>query len=214
MSERDAKSRQLEVLRQTDLRGLFEPNQVSVVLSCSPATRVKASAPTIRLLPNSTRRHGCRWCHRPQSNAPTGLEPHHPSRGPRGTAQSYPQRPEDPGHYRVRNDVIDTGGSVTLRHNSRLHHIGPGTRRAGTPVTLLVDDLYIRVIGRHTGELIRELTLDPTRDYQPRGLPPGPQHEPKNETMEPARGIEPLTFRLQVGNTGSVRVRLRPLHAP
>jgi len=54
VSERDAKSRQLEILRQTDLRGLFEPNQVSVVLSCSPATRVKASAPTIRLLSNST----------------------------------------------------------------------------------------------------------------------------------------------------------------
>ena len=27
---------------------------------------------------------------------------------------------------------------------------------------------------RDTGQLIRELTLDPTRDYQPRGLPPGP----------------------------------------
>jgi transposase InsO family protein len=77
-------------------------------------------------------------------------------------------------HCRVRHDRIDTGGSVTLRHNSRLHHIGLGTRRAGTPVTLLVHDLHIRVIHRHTGDLIRELTLDPTRDYQPRGLPPGP----------------------------------------
>ena len=49
-----------------------------------------------------------------------------------------------------------------------------GRRLAGTPVTLLVDDLHIRVIHRHTGELIRELTLDPSRDFQPRGLPPGP----------------------------------------
>jgi transposase InsO family protein len=95
--------------------------------------------------------------------------------------QAYTARPKatatgpyiDP-HWRVRHDRIDTGGSVTLRHNSRLHHIGLGTRRAGTRVTLLVDDLHIRVIGRDTGELIRELTLDPTRDYQPRGLPPGP----------------------------------------
>jgi hypothetical protein len=31
----------------------------------------------------------------------------------------------------------------------------------------LIDDLHIRVIHRHTGDLIRELTLDPTRDYQP-----------------------------------------------
>ena len=74
----------------------------------------------------------------------------------------------------MRNDIIDTGGSVTLRHDSRLHHIGLGAARAGTRVIILVDDLHIRVIARNTGELIRELVLDPTRDYQPRGLPPGP----------------------------------------
>ncbi|MGH3385466.1 MAG: integrase core domain-containing protein [Nocardioidaceae bacterium] len=77
-------------------------------------------------------------------------------------------------HCRVRHDRIDQGGTVTLRHNSRLHHIGLGRGIAGTPVTLLVDDLHIRAIHRHTGELIRELTLDPTRDFQPRGVPPGP----------------------------------------
>jgi transposase InsO family protein len=105
----------------------------------------------------------------------------------RTPAQSYTARPKAtatgtpiiPAHYRVRHDKIDTGGSVTLRHNSKLHHIGLGTRRAGTPVTLLIDDLHIRVIGRHTGEIIRELTLDPTRDYQPRGLPPGPPKRAK-----------------------------------
>jgi transposase InsO family protein len=77
-------------------------------------------------------------------------------------------------HWRIRHDRIDSSGTVTLRHNSRLHHIGLGRRLAATPVTLLVDDLRIRVIERHTGELLRELILDPTRDFQPRGLPPGP----------------------------------------
>jgi transposase InsO family protein len=96
-------------------------------------------------------------------------------------AQAYAARPKAiptgikiPAHYRVRNDTIDAGGTVTLRHNSRLHHIGLGAAARGTHVTLLVDDLHIRVISRDTGQLIRELTLDPTRDYQPRGLPPGP----------------------------------------
>jgi transposase InsO family protein len=88
--------------------------------------------------------------------------------------KAVPTGPVIPAHYRVRTDKIDTGGSVTLRHNSRLHHIGLGTRLAGTRVQLLIDDLHIRVIARDTGQLIRELTLDPTRDYQPRGLPPGP----------------------------------------
>ena len=34
---------------------------------------------------------------------------------------------------------------------------------------MLVQDLHIRVINAATGELLRELTLDPTRDYQPTG---------------------------------------------
>jgi hypothetical protein len=35
------------------------------------------------------------------------------------------------------------------------------------PVTVLIDDLDIRVLNRDTGQLIRKLTLDPTSDYQP-----------------------------------------------
>jgi hypothetical protein len=40
---------------------------------------------------------------------------------------------------------------------------------------MLIQDLNIRIINAATAELIRELTLDPTRDYQPRGVPPGPK---------------------------------------
>jgi hypothetical protein len=57
---------------------------------------------------------------------------------------------------------------VTLRHNGRLHHLGIGRTHAGTHVILLVHDLHIRVVNAITGELLRELTLDPGRDYQPR----------------------------------------------
>lgn len=35
-------------------------------------------------------------------------------------------------HERVRHDRVDKAGSVTLRHNSRLHHIGAGRTHAGT----------------------------------------------------------------------------------
>ena len=74
-------------------------------------------------------------------------------------------------HFRVRHDRIDKTGSVTLRHNSRLHHIGIGRAHKHTPVTLLVADLDIRVIATQTGELLRHLTLNPTRDYQPQNQP-------------------------------------------
>jgi transposase InsO family protein len=70
------------------------------------------------------------------------------------------------GHFRVRHDKIDSNGKLTLRHNSRLHHIGIGRRHAGTPVLLLVHDLHIRVLST-SGQLLRDLTLDPTRNYQP-----------------------------------------------
>ena len=70
-------------------------------------------------------------------------------------------------HFRVRRDRVDTDGKLTLRHNSRLHHIGIGRRWSGTQVLILARDLNIRIITQADGELIRELTLDPARDYQP-----------------------------------------------
>ncbi|HVM20035.1 MAG TPA: IS481 family transposase [Egibacteraceae bacterium] len=73
-------------------------------------------------------------------------------------------------HYRVRHDRIDTSGVVTLRHDSRLHHIGVGRRHAGTDVLILVRDLHVRVLTSQ-GELVRELTLDPAKDYQPQAGP-------------------------------------------
>ena len=44
-----------------------------------------------------------------------------------------------------------------------------------TPVTLLVADLDIRVIATQTGELLRHLTLNPNRDYQPKNIPEKPR---------------------------------------
>ena len=110
------------------------------------------------------------------------LRRHTPAQAYAARPKAVPSGPIIGAHHRVRTDRIDRHGSVTLRHNSRLHHIGLGARLGGTPVMLLVDDLHIRVIHRYTGELIRALTLDPTRDYQPRGLPPGP---PKQTAATP-----------------------------
>src|SRR5215831_1254360 len=77
-------------------------------------------------------------------------------------------------HDRVRTDKVGVTGTVTLRHAGRLHRIGIGRTHAGTPILLLVHDLNIRIINAATGELLRHLTLDPTRIYQATGQPPGP----------------------------------------
>jgi transposase InsO family protein len=71
------------------------------------------------------------------------------------------------GHYRVREDRVSKAGNVTVRYLSRLRHIGLGRAHTGKPVKLLIADDYVRVVGAD-GSLLRELVLDPARDYQPR----------------------------------------------
>ena len=97
----------------------------------------------------------------------------HRALGRRTPAEAYVARPKatplpapiiDP-HFRVRRDRVDTGGTITLRHNSRLHHLALGRRHRGARVLVLVRDLEVRVLTEN-GELLRQLTLDPTRDYQ------------------------------------------------
>jgi transposase InsO family protein len=97
-------------------------------------------------------------------------------------AAAYAARPKAaPGdrsadtHDRVRTDKIGSTGTVTLRHGGRLYHIGIGRAHAGTEILLLVQDLHVRIVAATTGELLRELTLDPNRNYQPTGRPPGPK---------------------------------------
>jgi len=82
-------------------------------------------------------------------------------------------------HARLRHDIVDKAGCITLRHAGRLHHIGISRIHTGQPVIVLVDDLNIRIVHATTGELLRELTLDPSRDYQPTGRPKGPQKRQK-----------------------------------
>jgi hypothetical protein len=70
-------------------------------------------------------------------------------------------------HDRVRHDKVDKSGKITLRYQGRLYSIGIGRTHTRTRVIVLVHDLDIRIIDAATGELLRELTLDPTKRYQP-----------------------------------------------
>lgn len=81
--------------------------------------------------------------------------------------KAQPHTGDTPSPWRIRHDRIDTTGTVTIRHNGRLHHIGVGRRHAHTPILMIVNDLDIRIINPTTGQLIRQLTLNPDRDYQP-----------------------------------------------
>ncbi|WP_231387948.1 helix-turn-helix domain-containing protein [Mycobacterium sp. 360MFTsu5.1] len=112
----------------------------------------------------------------PRSRRPHRSLPHRAT-----PAVVYTSRPKaQPGqcldtHDRVRTDRVDQAGAVTLRVNGRLHHIGIGRHHYRTRVLILAHDHHITVINAATGHVLRDFTLDPTRDYQPTGAPKGPK---------------------------------------
>ena len=97
----------------------------------------------------------------------------HRALGRRTPSQAFHARPKagptglplDDAHYRIRHDTIDPSGVFTLRHNSRLHHIGIGRRHAGTRVLILVHDLP------HPGPEPRRRTPTRTAPRPDQGLP-------------------------------------------
>ncbi len=71
----------------------------------------------------------------------------HRAIGRRTPAEAFGGRPKAtptlaglkvPAHFRIRRDKVDKTGVITLRHNSRLHHVGLGRRLTGTRVLVLV----------------------------------------------------------------------------
>lgn len=95
--------------------------------------------------------------------------------------KATPAKPSIPVHYRVRRDKTDAIGVVTLRYDSQLRHIGLGREHARKRILMLLADRYARVVDAETGELLRELTIDPAKNYQPLGRPPGP---PKSRPLK------------------------------
>ena len=66
---------------------------------------------------------------------------------------------------KVRRDVVDRTGTVTLRHRSKMHRIGLGRAHRGQHVLILMAELDLRVIDEG-GNMIRHLTLDPSVNYR------------------------------------------------
>jgi hypothetical protein len=98
----------------------------------------------------------------------------HTSLGKVTPAVAYKRLPKDqPGnsgagnHYRIRHDIVDPTGTVSLRRAGKMHHVMISRKHKRTPVILIIDDLDIRVVNKSTGELLRHLTLNPDIGYQP-----------------------------------------------
>jgi len=93
--------------------------------------------------------------------------------------KATPGPPSEETHDRVRTDRLDDTGCVTLRVEGRMRHIGVGRIHARTHVLVLVQDLNVRIVNAATGELLRDLVVDTSRDYQGTGAPKGPTRPKK-----------------------------------
>lgn len=88
-------------------------------------------------------------------------------------AHAYNARPKAqpggkiiPDHFRLRNDVVDKHGKLSLRYNGQMHHIGIGRAYSGTAIRMLIHEKEIRVITT-AGELLKEFIFDEEINYQP-----------------------------------------------
>jgi transposase InsO family protein len=98
----------------------------------------------------------------------------HRAKGRRTPAEAYAARIKatPPGgprsvylHYRIRNDRVDANGTITVRHEGTLKHLGVGRRHKGERVLALVADCDVRVLSAR-GELLGHYVIDPVSDYQ------------------------------------------------
>ena len=69
-------------------------------------------------------------------------------------------------HHRIRHDLVDVRGHVTLRYLGKLRHLDVGWRFRGQRIRLYIVDDHVDVV-TEDGELVGEITLDPERDYHP-----------------------------------------------
>lgn len=79
--------------------------------------------------------------------------------------KATPTRPNSPDTWQVRYDIVDGGGTTTLRHSGKLRHLGIGRGHARTEVICLVHGSHATVITT-TGEVLGECIIDLGKDYQ------------------------------------------------
>ena len=72
----------------------------------------------------------------------------------------------DQPHHRIRFDVVDVRGHVTLRYLGKMRHLNVGWAFRGQPIRLYVVDEHVDIV-TEDGELVGEIVLNPEKDYQP-----------------------------------------------
>jgi transposase InsO family protein len=88
-----------------------------------------------------------------------------PGEAYRAGPKAHPAGRGAPGHFRLRTDVADAKGTITLRRAGRLHHLGTGAAHARQRVLAIVDEHEVTVVALDTGEILSTHRIEPERSY-------------------------------------------------
>jgi hypothetical protein len=69
------------------------------------------------------------------------------------------------GHFRLRYDVTDSKGAMTLRRGGRLYHLKVGATFARRRVLAIVDEQEVTVVALDTGEILSTHLIEPDKGY-------------------------------------------------
>jgi transposase InsO family protein len=88
-----------------------------------------------------------------------------PGEAYRASPKAHPAGRGAPGHLRLRYDVADSKGAITLRRAGRLHHLKIGAAHARRRILAIVDEHEVTVVALDTGEVLSSHRIEPDRTY-------------------------------------------------
>jgi transposase InsO family protein len=130
--------------------------------SAATIPQLQAQLDTLRIIYNQQRPHRALGRQTPQQAYDT-------------TIKATPAGQPLSAHYRVRHDIIDQFGKLTLRRAGTLHHLGVGHDHARKPALILIDETTVTITDNTTGEILGTYLIDPNKNYW------------RNQTKEPGR---------------------------
>jgi transposase InsO family protein len=88
-----------------------------------------------------------------------------PGEAYRATPKALPSGTGRRGHFRLRYDVTDSTGAMTLRRGGRLYHLRVGAAHARRRVLAIVDEQEVTVVALDTGEILSTNRIEPDKGY-------------------------------------------------
>ena len=88
-----------------------------------------------------------------------------PGEAYRATPKARPSEAHGRGHFRLRYDVTDAKGVMTLRRGGRMHHLKVGAAHARRRVLAIVDEREVTVVALDTGESLSTHLIEPGKGY-------------------------------------------------